>query len=125
MSHPRSARAAAQHRATRHPVVFVCHVVREHDGEGIAGVAVDFSTGGLQAVTRSRVLTGEPVRLTFQTPATGRWLTLRGTVARVLHGRRTSERGRRIGIQFEELAPGDAVRVSEASDRLDVMPYWL
>lgn len=123
MSHVRAVRAAAR-RASRHQVVFVCNVVRERDGEGIAGMALDFSSGGLQALTRSRVLTGEPVRMTFRAPVTGRWVTVRGTVARVLHGRRPNERGRRLGIEFDELAPGDRERVNEASDRLDVMPFW-
>ena len=105
--------------------MFVCAVVRERDGEGIAGVALDFSTGGLQAVTRARVLTGEPVHVTFRAPVTGRWLTLRGTVARVIHGRRPHERGaRRLGIAFDSLAAPDLDRLGEASDRLDVMPFW-
>ena len=104
--------------------MFVCEVVRERDGEGIAGVAVDFSTRGLQAVTRSRVLTGEPVRVTFRTPVTGRFLVLRGTVARVVHGRRPGDRGRRLGIEFEAPSASDRDRLEDASDRLDVMPFW-
>jgi hypothetical protein len=64
------------------------------------------------------------VRVTFRAPVTGRWLTVRATVARVLHGRRPNERGRRLGIEFNELALADAERVNEASDRLDVMPFW-
>jgi hypothetical protein len=104
--------------------MFECNVVRERDGEGIAGVGLDFSTGGLQALTRSRVLTGELVRMTFRAPATGRWLTLRGTVARVLHGRRPNDQGRRLGIEFEALTPEDLDRVNEASLRLEVLPFW-
>jgi hypothetical protein len=102
----------------------VCEVVRERDGEGIAGVAVDFSARGIQAVTRSRVLTGEPVRVTFRTPITGRWLSLRGTVARVIHGRRPNDRGRRLGIEFDASHTSDRNRLDEASDRLDAMPFW-
>ncbi len=100
-------------------------MVRERDGEGIAGVAIDFSTGGLLAVTRSRVLTGEPVSVMFRAPVTGRWLSLRGTVARVLHGRRPSDRGRRrLGIEFDAPSASDVARLQEANDRLDVTPFW-
>ncbi len=100
-------------------------MVRERDGEGIAGVAIDFSIGGLLAVTRSRILTGEPVRVMFRTPVTGRWLSLQGTVARVLHGRRPSDRGRRrLGIEFDAPSASDFERLHEANERLDVTPFW-
>ena len=122
MRHRRS--GSASPRATRHAVVFVCEIVRERDGEGIAGVAIDFSTRGLQAVTRARVLTGEPVRVTFRAPQTGRFLVLRGTVARVVHGRRPGEHGRRLGIEFDAPSARERGLLEDASDRLDVTPFW-
>jgi len=121
---PRPLRASSPRGAIRHDVVFACNVVRERDGEGIAGVAMDFSTGGLQALTRSQVLTGEPVCLTFRTPVTGRWLSVKGVVTRIIHGRRPNEWGRRLGIEFEDLSASDLERVKEASERMDVLPFW-
>ena len=45
---------------------------------------------GLLAATDERVLTGEPVIVTFRLPESDRWFDAMGTVARVVHGRRTT-----------------------------------
>lgn len=94
-------RRDTQRRSHRHDVSYACHLVRERDDAVIGRVALDLSAGGMQVLTGAKVLTGEPVRVTFRTPDTGRWLTLSGTVARVLHGRRPHEWGRRLGIAFD------------------------
>lgn len=94
-------------------------MVRERDNALVARVALDLSIEGMQVLTGARVLTGEPVRVTFRAPETGQWLTLQGAVARVLHGRRPNEWGRRLGVAFDPIAGTYAARLVEASARLD------
>lgn len=88
----------------------------------ISRVALDLSAEGMQVLTGARVLTGEPVEVTFQAPETGAWLTLRGTVARVLHGRRPNEWGRRLGIEVEGLDDTQRARLLHACRLLDSRP---
>ena len=52
------------------------------------------------------VLTGEPLLVSFRPPLSGRWLDAEAVVARVVHGRRPGDHGRRLGLSFQGLAPG-------------------
>ncbi len=118
----RASRSPSLRGAERHQALYACHLVRERDDEVIGRVAMDLSSGGMQVLTGSKVLTGEPVRVTFQVPETQRWLTLQGTVARVLHGRRPNEWGRRLGVAFHELTVSDVERLREADRMLEMPP---
>jgi hypothetical protein len=51
----------------------------------------------------SRVLTGEPVIVTFLAPFSRVWIDAEALVARVVHGRRPEDRGRELGLAFEHL----------------------
>jgi hypothetical protein len=56
------------------------------------------------------VLTGEPLLVSFDLAGLGRarretWLDAEAVVARVEHGRRPGDQGRRVGIAFEGLTP--------------------
>ena len=103
-------------------MLYACHVVRQRDLEVLARVGLDLSAGGVQVLTGAQVLTGEPVVVTFQAPGTDRWFTLRGTVARVLHGRRPNEWGRRLGIELEEMTSAERSNLVDASRALDARP---
>lgn len=115
----RQASRRRERRALRHEVHYACTVIRERDFEVVGRVAADLSTNGLQVLTDARVLTGEPVRVVFQAPETKAWLTVHGTVARVLHGRRPNDWGRRLGIELESLTPVDAERLRASTAMLE------
>lgn len=67
----------------------------------------DLSPGGAYVATDARVLTGEPVIVSFRAPRSGAWVDTWGTVARVVHGRRPGERGRGLGIAFDCIDDAD------------------
>ena len=81
-------------------------VVRERDFKLIARHSLDISEAGLLAVADERVLTGEQVIVCFRSPLSRAWIDAGATVARVLHGRRLFEGGRRsLGIFFDHMEP--------------------
>lgn len=102
-----------QRRTFRREVLLPCQVVRERDFRLVSSLAFDLSTGGMQVLTGERVLTGEPLLVSFRAPRTGAWFDLSATVARVIHGRRPEDRGRGLGLQFH------AMSLSSRYDLLD------
>jgi c-di-GMP-binding flagellar brake protein YcgR len=90
-------------RAFRREVLLSCQVVRERDFKLISELALDLSTEGMLVSSKLAVLTGEPLLVSFRAPRSSRWIDARATVARVVHGRRPSDRGRCLGLVFEEL----------------------
>lgn len=67
-------------------------MVRERDFKQVATCGLDVSAGGMRVRTNKKILTGERVILTFRTPGGGYFFDAEGVVARVLHGRRPSDR---------------------------------
>jgi hypothetical protein len=59
---------------------------------------------GMQVMAQERVLTGEPVIVSFRLPLSLYWFDAEATVARVVHGRRPGDLGRCFGLSFESLA---------------------
>ena len=52
----------------------------------------------------TRVLTGEPVTVSFMAPFSRIWVDAEATVARVVHGRRPSDRGAMaLGLSFHNI----------------------
>jgi hypothetical protein len=94
-----------QRRAVRRFIRTDCLVVRERDCLRIGERTLDLSPTGMQICTEAKVLTGEPVFVSFQIPATQEWFDAEGHVVRVVHGRRPGDRGRCLGIVFEESEP--------------------
>ena len=92
-------------RAFRHAVELPCQIVRERDFRLVADVALDLSTDGMLVPTDLPVLTGEPLLVSFRPPRSGRWLDAEAMVARVVHGRRPGDQGRRLGLSFQGLTP--------------------
>ncbi len=83
-----------------------CEVVRASDLKRVGDLALDLSTSGILVRSGHRVLTGEEVIVTFRPPRSNRTLDACGTVARVVHGRRPSDRfGNALGIAFEGMDP--------------------
>jgi hypothetical protein len=94
-------------RAFRREVILSCQVVRERDFRLVADLALDLSTEGMLVSTQERVLTGEELLVSFRPPRSRRWVDLQATVARVVHGRRPSDRGRCLGLSFHGVGEAD------------------
>lgn len=90
-------------RAFRREVLLSCQVVRERDFRLVSELALDLSTQGMLVATDLRVLTGEPLLVSFRPPRSNRFLDVAATVARVVHGRRPGDRGRCLGLSFHGL----------------------
>jgi len=94
---------------TRHRLAFrrfvrlPCQVVRERDFKLVGEQILDLSTDGALIASRERVLTGEPLILSFRAPRSELWFDVEATVARVVHGRRKSDGGLCLGLRFDHL----------------------
>ncbi len=93
--------------AFRRYVRLDCQVVREHDFKMIAQLALDLSTDGMLVLTNERVLSGEEVIVSFKPPRSNVWVDAQATVARVVHGRRPTDRGRCLGLTFHAMDADD------------------
>jgi hypothetical protein len=96
---------AQQRRILRRSVRVDCQVVRERDFKLIGSRGVDMSPMGMLVMAQERVLTGEPVIVSFRLPMSGWWFDAEATVARVVHGRRPGDLGRCFGLSFEAIEP--------------------
>lgn len=94
-------------QAFRRYVRLDCQVVRERDFKLIAELALDLSTEGMQVLTNERVLSGEEVIVSFKPPRSNTWVDAQATVARVVHNRRPTDRGRCLGLDFHAMDPRD------------------
>ena len=95
-----------QRRTLRRALRVDCQVVRERDLRLLGDWALDLSPDGMLVVTRDVVLTGEEVIVSFSIPRTRVIVDAVATVARVVHGRRPSDRHRRaLGISFDAIEP--------------------
>ncbi len=90
-----------QRQTLRRSIRVECQVVREHDFKLIGRSAIDLSAQGMLVETDDRVLTGEPVIISFRSPRRRAWFDAQGTVARVIHGRRPYDTGRFLGVRFD------------------------
>jgi hypothetical protein len=93
--------ASSNRRALRRSVEVPCQVVRERDFRLVARHMLDLSEEGMLVTSFARVLTGEPLVVSFMAPFSRAWIDLEATVARVLHGRRPTDRARALGLHFE------------------------
>ncbi len=101
-------------RAFRRYVRLDCQVVRERDFKLIAELAIDLSTEGMQVITRERILSGEEVIVSFKPPRSNVWVDAQAIVARVVHGRRPTDRGRRcLGLSFHTMNADDQTALWE------------
>ncbi len=96
---------ARQRRVLRRAIRVECQVVRERDFRLVGSRALDLSPMGMLIMAQERVLTGEPLLVTFRLPLSSHWFDAEATVARVVHGRRPGDRGRCFGVEFDTLQP--------------------
>jgi len=95
-----------------------CQVVQERGFKLISSLAFDLSTEGMLVLTGERVLTGEPVLVSFRSPSSARWFDFEGRVARVVHGRRPGDQGRCLGLSFDVMRDADRTRLWEDLRRM-------
>jgi hypothetical protein len=102
----------ADRRVLRRSLRVPCQLVRERDFRLIGRHVLDASEAGLLVSAEAPVLTGQPLLVSFQLPFRRTWIDAEMSVARVVHGRRPSDRGRSIGLVFEWIEPAsrDALR---------------
>jgi hypothetical protein len=105
---------AQQRRILRRSLRVDCQVVRERDFKLIGSRGVDLSTMGMLVMAQERVLTGEPVVVSFRLPRSSWWFDAEATVARVVHGRRPGDLGRCFGLCFEAIEPDAEVYLRRA-----------
>ena len=89
-----------ERKTPRHAVRLDCQVVRERDFKLLSEHAIDLSAEGMLVLTDERVLTGEEVIVSFRVPTLRAWFDAEALVARVVHGRRPTDRSRGLGLRF-------------------------
>ncbi len=105
---------AQQRRTIRRSLRVDCQVVRERDFKLIGSRGVDLSPMGMLVMAQERVLTGEPVVVSFRLPTSSWWFDAEATVARVVHGRRPGDLGRCFALSFEAIEPDVQVYLRRA-----------
>lgn len=94
---------AGRRRPIRHTTRFRCQVVRERDFRLVADRVENLSLSGMLVRASAEVLTGERLIVSFELPKRRVWIDAEAVVARVVHGRRRGERGRALGLEFDDL----------------------
>jgi hypothetical protein len=94
-----------QRKILRRSMRVDCQVVRERDFRLVGSRGVDLSPHGMLVMAQDRVLTGEPLVVSFRLPRSSYWFDAEATVARVVHGRRPGDLGRCFGLSFDSLEP--------------------
>ncbi len=103
-----SAAVAPRPRKSRSPrfsVRIPCQLVRMRDFKLVGRTIADLSEEGARIEATGAVLTGEQLLVSFRAPFSGRWIDADAVVARVVHGRRTGDLRRSLGISFTSLPP--------------------
>ena len=90
-----------------------CQVLRLRDYRFVGTRVLDLSSKGMLLETDLPILTGEDLFVSFKAADTERWHECEGTVARVIHGRRRSDRFRALGIAFETIDPFSELMLCE------------
>ncbi|AUX19702.1 hypothetical protein SOCEGT47_001540 [Sorangium cellulosum] len=115
---------ASERRVARRAVIVECHAVRERGFRLLGTRAIDLSTDGMLVLTEVPALTGEPVIVSFRIPDTDTWIDATATIARTIHGRRTGDPCRAVGLCFDPLDGASSRRLRAALERFPpTFPY--
>jgi len=93
-----------ERREMRRAVSVPCQIVRERDFRLVSDRALDLSPDGMLVASRCDVEPGEALLVSFQATELGLWFDSEARVARVVRGRRPSDRGEAIGLAFSTLS---------------------
>lgn len=94
-------------RIVRHAATLRCQVVRERDFRLLGTRTLDISGHGLRVAFDAAgqdVAIGESLLVSFEATPFGLWFDAAGRVARIIHDRRPTDRGRAIGVRFDSLS---------------------
>ncbi|MFO0593008.1 MAG: PilZ domain-containing protein [Polyangiaceae bacterium] len=92
-------------RSPRFSIRIPCQLVRVRDFRLVGRTIADLSEEGALIEALDRVLTGEQLLVSFRAPFSSRWIDADAVVARVVHGRRTGDLRRSLGVTFTNLPP--------------------
>lgn len=102
-----------ERRVVRRSVRVECQIVCELGLRTIDHVTMDLSPDGMLVVCGDEIGIGEKVLVSFRAPKTPIWFHAEGRVMRVVKGRRPSDRGRALGLRFENAEPSMRSALSE------------
>jgi len=102
---PTTAPRQRRSRSPRFSVRIPCQLVRLRDFKLIGRTIADLSEEGALIEATGAVLTGEELIMSFRAPFSSRWIDADAVVARVVHGRRTGDLRRSLGVSFTSLSP--------------------
>jgi hypothetical protein len=93
----------SQRRALRKAYKVRCRVVRERDFVLLGEEGLDLSPEGMLVRCESDVFCGDECVVSFKATELGIWFDTMAKVARVIEGRRPTDRCRAIGLSFDGL----------------------
>jgi hypothetical protein len=97
---------ASNRRAIRHAVDLSCSVVREKDSTLTSIHATDLSSDGVRVeLCGLDVEIGDRFFVSFRSTPFGIWFYTDATATRIVHGRRSKDHGRGLGLRFGSLSP--------------------
>lgn len=88
----------------RRAITLLCQIVRERDFRLVSEKALDVSPDGMLVATDIGLEIGENVFVSFQATELGIWFDSEATVARVIHGRRSGDKGRGVALRFSTMS---------------------
>jgi len=96
---------ASDRKTVRRAVGTRCQAVTENDFLLLGEKVLDISPHGMLVESEREPAIGEEVIVSFRAPGTGVWMDAEATVARVIRGRRSSDRARGVGLAFSRIDP--------------------
>jgi c-di-GMP-binding flagellar brake protein YcgR len=93
-------------KTLRHASQLRCQVVRERDFRLLGTRTLDISPEGMRVAvdTGEEVQIGESLLVSFEATPFGLWFDGEASVARVIRGRRPTDRGPAIGLRFHAMS---------------------
>jgi hypothetical protein len=92
-----------ERRAIRRAIQIDCQVVRTRDFRLVAETTFDLSTDGMLVPTSLDVAIGDELIVSFAAKPFRIYFDLEATAARIVRGRRRSDRGQCVGVRFRSL----------------------
>ncbi len=80
-----------------------CQVVREEDFRLVGETTMDLSPDGMLVPTELDVQPGDALIVSFQTTEFGIWFDTEAVAARVVCGKRNTDKHKAVGVRFETL----------------------
>lgn len=98
---------AEDRKVGRRAIEAACQVVEEAEFTLLGDEVVDLSVDGMMVRSDALPPVGTAVFVSFRAPGTDHWIDTEATVARLVRGRRRSDRDRGLGLRFGQLSEQD------------------